>query len=42
MPCRCIKQHELCLIEGADHNFRNSAHAEQLINKVVEYISGNV
>jgi len=35
---RCIRQHVLYLVEGADHNFRQAAHADQLVRKVVEYI----
>jgi hypothetical protein len=35
---RCIRQHQLYLIDGADHNFKAQAHADALVRKVVEYI----
>lgn len=33
-----IAQHELMEIEGCNHMFGNQAHAEQMIEKVVQYV----
>lgn len=32
-----IKQHRLCIIDGADHNFRRPEHVRQMIDAVVEH-----
>ncbi|GIM14339.1 hypothetical protein Vretimale_17211 [Volvox reticuliferus] len=34
-----IPHHTLCVVEGADHNFRQPAVAEQLIQRVVEHLT---
>ena len=34
-----IRQHELSIIEGGDHNFRSTAHADAVAKKVVAFIS---
>jgi hypothetical protein len=34
-----VKNCELCLIKGADHNFTKPEHAEQLARKVVEFVT---
>ena len=38
----CIRQHELYLVEGADHCFRAPQHAEALVKKVVAYVTAGL
>ncbi|KAG1674425.1 hypothetical protein FOA52_012952 [Chlamydomonas sp. UWO 241] len=37
-----IRQHQLLVVEGADHNFRTPAHAEEAVRKIVAFIEGGV
>lgn len=36
---KAIATHTLSLVDGADHNFRNPAHAEVAIKRIVEYLT---
>lgn len=38
----CIRQHQLFLVEGADHNYTNPLHADACVKKTVEFIAGGV
>jgi dipeptidyl aminopeptidase/acylaminoacyl peptidase len=37
-----IRQHNLHVVDGADHNFRVPAHAEEAVKKVVAFIEGGL
>lgn len=32
-----VKSHQLCLVEGGDHNFKQAGHAKELIDAVVKH-----
>ncbi len=35
----CIRQHQLFLVEGADHNYTNPLHAEACVKKIVGFVT---
>jgi alpha/beta superfamily hydrolase len=35
---RCIRQHQLQLVNGGDHNFKSPQHAEAAVKKIIAYI----
>lgn len=36
---KAIRPHTLTVIDGADHSFRNTAHADQLIKRIIDYLT---
>eukprot|EP00798_Chlamydomonas_sp_ICE-L_P001339 gene1339-32696_t len=39
---KCVRNHTLHLVNGADHNFTDSAHSEMMIKKITEFIQAGL
>lgn len=39
---KVISTHTLTLVEGADHSFRNAAHADIAIKRIVDYLTSGL
>ena len=39
---KAVRNHMLCMVEGADHNFRSREHVDKAVKKVVDYICGGL